>query len=130
MGGKAHCSFCRKGEGPARPVLKQYRGHICDECIRQCVSLLKAKGRDLIQEGIDEYVKRQGVFRPAASSDRPIRCSFCQKWQNELELIIAGPGVCICNECIEVCLNLLEESGSDIVQRRVDRDAETGSKLV
>lgn len=130
MGGKARCSFCRKGEGPARSVLKQYHGHICEECIRQCVILLKAKGRDLIQEGIDEYLIRQRVIRPVASKDKLVFCTFCQKSQNEVEHIIAGSGVYICNECVQVCLNVLEESGSDIVQSRVDRDAETGSKLV
>ena len=30
-----------------------------------------------------------------------LRCSFCGKSQNEVERIIAGPNVYICNECIE-----------------------------
>jgi len=36
-----------------------------------------------------------------------MRCSFCGKNQNEVHTIIAGPGVYICNECIEVCNDIL-----------------------
>ncbi len=35
-------------------------------------------------------------------------CSFCGKPQEEVERLIAGPGVFICNECIELCESLLE----------------------
>ena len=38
-----------------------------------------------------------------------IKCSFCGKTQNAVERIIAGPGVCICDECIKVCNNILED---------------------
>ena len=34
--------------------------------------------------------------------DKTVRCSFCGKSQDEVEKLIAGPGVCICDECIEV----------------------------
>ena len=37
-----------------------------------------------------------------------IRCSFCGKSQEEVERIIAGPGVYICDECIKICTNIIE----------------------
>ena len=37
-----------------------------------------------------------------------IKCSFCGKPQAEVERIIAGPGVYICDECIKVCTNIIE----------------------
>ena len=41
-------------------------------------------------------------------------CSFCGKSHSEVKKLIAGPGVYICNECIEVCGNILEkEIGSN-----------------
>ena len=40
--------------------------------------------------------------------DKTIRCSFCGKTQEEVERIIAGPGVYICDECIKVCTNIIE----------------------
>lgn len=47
-----------------------------------------------------------------ASNDktaRTMRCSFCGKNQSEVARMIAGPGVCICNECVDLCLGILDE---------------------
>lgn len=38
-----------------------------------------------------------------------IKCSFCGKTQDTVERIIAGPGVYICDECIKICTNILED---------------------
>lgn len=38
-----------------------------------------------------------------------IRCSFCGKNQNEVKRLISGPNVYICDECINVCMDILEE---------------------
>ena len=38
-----------------------------------------------------------------------LNCSFCGKAKSEVDRLIAGPGVYICNECIESCHGLLEE---------------------
>jgi ATP-dependent protease Clp ATPase subunit len=35
-------------------------------------------------------------------SDDKARCSFCGKSQSEVKLLIAGPSVSICNECIDI----------------------------
>ena len=44
------------------------------------------------------------------SSDDKIRCSFCNKTQNQVRKLIAGPaGVYICDECIDICEDILEE---------------------
>lgn len=37
-------------------------------------------------------------------------CSFCGKTQNEVERLIAGPSAYICNECVALCHDILEES--------------------
>ncbi len=41
-------------------------------------------------------------------NNKNIRCSFCGKTQDSVEKIVAGPGVYICNECIQVCSNIIE----------------------
>ncbi len=46
---------------------------------------------------------------PSKEQNRTIRCSFCGKTQEVVQRIIAGPGVYICNECIEVCNNIIED---------------------
>ncbi len=38
-----------------------------------------------------------------------LRCSFCGKSQHEVRKLIAGPTVYICNECVEVCLDIIAE---------------------
>ena len=44
-----------------------------------------------------------------------IRCSFCGKTQDQVKKIIAGPDVYICDECVNLCQEIvLEELGSDI----------------
>jgi ATP-dependent Clp protease ATP-binding subunit ClpX len=39
-----------------------------------------------------------------------LSCSFCHKPQKEVEKIIAGPSVYICNECIRLCLDIIREN--------------------
>ena len=46
---------------------------------------------------------------PNKEQTRKIRCSFCGKTQEAVQRIIAGPGVYICNECIDVCTNIIED---------------------
>lgn len=45
-----------------------------------------------------------------------LKCSFCGKKQSQVKKLIAGGGVYICNECIEVCNEILEEELSDSTQ--------------
>ncbi len=42
-------------------------------------------------------------------NDRELCCSFCGKPQEQAKKLVAGPGVCICDECIELCVSILEE---------------------
>ena len=43
------------------------------------------------------------------SSNETVRCSFCGKTQEEVKKIVAGPGVYICNECIDLCKEIIDE---------------------
>lgn len=42
-----------------------------------------------------------------------VRCSFCGKAQEEVRKLVAGPGVYICDECIELCREIIEEELTD-----------------
>ncbi|MEG3029499.1 MAG: ClpX C4-type zinc finger protein, partial [Oscillospiraceae bacterium] len=46
-----------------------------------------------------------------ATRDKIVTCSFCGKTSQETQRIVIGPGVNICNECIELCFGLLEQDG-------------------
>ena len=43
------------------------------------------------------------------SGEKTIRCSFCGKKQGQVQRIIAGPGVYICNECVDLCSDILDD---------------------
>jgi ATP-dependent Clp protease ATP-binding subunit ClpX len=54
------------------------------------------------------------------NSDDVLRCSFCNKSQNEVRKLIAGPTVFICDECVGVCQDIIDE----------DQNYETSAKNV
>jgi hypothetical protein len=45
----------------------------------------------------------------ASTSQSDLRCSFCLKYQHEVRKLIAGPTVFICDECIEVCNDIIAD---------------------
>jgi hypothetical protein len=54
--------------------------------------------------------------KPPASAPPPaslLRCSFCNKSQQDVKKLIAGPNVQICNECVDICLSIMTESKKD-----------------
>lgn len=44
-----------------------------------------------------------------------LKCSFCGKTQDQVKKLVAGPGVYICDECIELCNEIIEEELADDV---------------
>ncbi|XBG72158.1 ATP-dependent Clp protease ATP-binding subunit ClpX [Enterococcus cecorum] len=46
-----------------------------------------------------------------------VRCSFCGKSQDEVRKIVVGPGVYICNECVELCKEIIDEEFYEEVVR-------------
>ncbi len=42
-----------------------------------------------------------------------LRCSFCGKSQNEVKKLIAGPTVYICNECIDICIEIISDDAQN-----------------
>ena len=48
------------------------------------------------------------------SDDKEIRCSFCGKTQEQVKKLIAGPsGVYICDECVDICADIIDEEEDD-----------------
>jgi ATP-dependent Clp protease ATP-binding subunit ClpX len=41
--------------------------------------------------------------------DSHLKCSFCGKSQEQVRKLIAGPGVYICDECVDLCNEILDE---------------------
>ena len=55
------------------------------------------------------------MTRPADSGDL-LKCSFCGKTQKQVRKLIAGGGVYICDECIELCNEIIEEEFAEAAQ--------------
>ena len=55
-----------------------------------------------------------------------LHCSFCGKSQEEVEKLIAGEGVYICNECVQVCADIMVEEGIAIEAEAVGVPEATG----
>lgn len=47
---------------------------------------------------------------------KTLRCSFCHKTQDQVRKLIAGPNVYICDECIDLCSEIIEEEFQDVVE--------------
>ena len=57
------------------------------------------------------------------NKEKELICNFCGKSQDEVERMIIGPGVNICNECIELCYSLLDEDGKPDVTQKAEKSA-------
>ncbi len=61
---------------------------------------------------------------PNNEDKKQLRCSFCGKPQEKVQRMIAGPGVCICNECVELCQAVLDDEPTVAQRRPVQEEIE------
>jgi ATP-dependent Clp protease ATP-binding subunit ClpX len=53
--------------------------------------------------------------------DKLLYCSFCGKSQHEVKKLIAGPSVFVCDECIELCNDIIREESNNTVHGKAER---------
>jgi ATP-dependent Clp protease ATP-binding subunit ClpX len=59
------------------------------------------------------------MTKPPGDSKNTLYCSFCGKSQHEVRKLIAGPTVFICDECVELCMDIIrEEHKTTLVKSR------------
>src|ERR1700761_7512249 len=59
------------------------------------------------------------MSKTGGDSKNTLYCSFCGKSQHEVRKLIAGPTVFICDECVELCMDIIrEETKSSIAKTR------------
>ena len=58
------------------------------------------------------------MSRDGEMREKPVRCSFCNKLQSQVDKLIAGPGVFICNECVELCYNIIEDEEANALKAK------------
>ena len=62
------------------------------------------------------------------TSSQSVRCSFCGKPQSAVQRLIAGPGVYICDECVELCLQIIEGINPEDVEKALDEASKGKNK--
>ncbi len=59
---------------------------------------------------------------------KTVRCSFCNKRKEEVKRMIAGPGACICDECVTLCLSILDNESIPLPERATPQTLLSGSE--
>ena len=56
-----------------------------------------------------------------SKGDKLLYCSFCGKSQHEVRKLIAGPSVFVCDECVELCNDIIREEANSVVSGEADK---------
>ena len=65
-----------------------------------------------------------------SSTEKLLYCSFCGKSQHEVKKLIAGPSVFICDECIELCNDIVrDEISADLGDKAAKSDLPTPKEI-
>lgn len=51
-------------------------------------------------------------WKELIQKDDWVACSFCKKWQYEVAKVVAGPGVYVCDECVALCNEIINDAKS------------------
>lgn len=80
-----------------------------DESLQLCQEIrgLARERQDLL-----DNFRRQDYPDKMSEHREPLFCSFCRKDQDQVEKLVAGPGVYVCDECIELCNDII--AGNEI----------------
>lgn len=94
------CSFCGKNQDQVQRLIAGPGGvYICNECI------------SLFADQINE--EQSAVASTTNEAQKSARCSFCSKKQKQVQHLVTGPHqVNICNECIDLCCEIIASQQS------------------
>lgn len=67
--------------------------------------------------------------KKGTATDKVLHCSFCNKSQNEVRKLIAGPSVFICDECIDLCTDIIREETKEAARTAVRNDLPTPQEI-
>ena len=88
------CSVCGKGVHEVHRLAAAPNVFICNDCVEFCNGIVSDENQ---QEN------------PPKRHVKPTSCSFCNKSDDEVEEILTGPSVSICNECVEISNRIIAE---------------------
>ena len=96
------CTFCKRSQKEVKKLIAGPGVYICDVCVGLTHSLARGNA-DEVTAG-DQSME-------AVRDQSNARCSFCKKRSREVKVLINGGGVHICNECVDLCDDILAAEG-------------------
>ncbi|MBB5217222.1 ATP-dependent Clp protease ATP-binding subunit ClpX [Parapusillimonas granuli] len=67
--------------------------------------------------------------KKGSADDKVLRCSFCNKTQHEVKKLIAGPSVFICDECIDLCNDIITEESQEAARDAIRNELPTPREI-
>lgn len=101
-----------QGLGNLSQTTKGVAGVAGQELILRCYMVASTLETRLKNVYGDEWQDSIEIPEPPDKNEE-IRCSFCRKLQTEVFKIIAGPEVYICNECVDICNEIITDEVKD-----------------
>lgn len=105
------CSFCGNYQSVVKKLIAGPGVNICDECVELVQEILDEEQKEPVPEFIAEQEKLDNSKDSKDSKDLRSKCSFCGKSAAQVMRLISGAGVFICNECVELCQEIVAEIG-------------------
>lgn len=102
-----NCSFCGKSQYQVQCLIAgPGRNYICNECIELSRKTIEEEGLALLP-----HTDQNTSTQPETPNPNVLpACSFCGQSQDQVQRLIAGPGgVHICNECVGLLLEIIQE---------------------
>ena len=60
------------------------------------------------------------MSKDKSENKNTLYCSFCGKSQHEVKKLIAGPTVFICDECVELCMDIIREENKSVINQKLE----------
>ncbi len=60
------------------------------------------------------------MTKDKSENKNTLYCSFCGKSQHEVKKLIAGPTVFICDECVELCMDIIKEENKSVINQKLE----------
>lgn len=122
---KAKCSFCKKRRHKTKGFVcstSSKNAFVCDSCINTFKTSVDSPQAEVVYGSLSLsrahrlgypnsfYSRESNALGNSSSTNnsRGLKCSFCGKNQDAVIKLVAGPGVYICNECVDLTNEILE----------------------
>ena len=109
-----YCSFCFKPQDEAFKFIAGTGVFICDACVRVCSQVVADDTTTGIRGG----------------DDAALQCSFCGKRASEVRTFVRSSADNICNECVELCVEIIEQGTETSRPQQLDDMIERGRQAV